>query len=60
MRDKKPFMEDLPRLFSLLEEGKIKPFISAKLPLLEARKANEMLEAGQVSGNIVLLAPELL
>ncbi len=60
MRDKKPFMEDLPLLFSLLEEGKIKPIIAAQLPLLEARKANELLESGQISGNIVLLTPELL
>ena len=48
MRDKKPFMEDLPLLFNLLAEGKIKPLISAQLPLLEARKANELLESGQV------------
>ena len=60
LRDKKPFMEDLPQLFKLLEVGKIKPVISAKLPILEARKANELLESGQVTGNIVLLAPELL
>jgi NADPH:quinone reductase-like Zn-dependent oxidoreductase len=60
LRDKKPFMEDLPKLFKLLEEGKIKPVISTKLPILEARKSNELLESGQVTGNIVLLAPELL
>jgi NADPH:quinone reductase-like Zn-dependent oxidoreductase len=60
LRDKKPFMDDLPLLFKLLEEGKIKPIIAATLPLLEARKANELLESGQVVGNIVLLAPELL
>ena len=60
LRDKNPFMEDLPKLFKMLEEGKIKPVIAAKLPLLEARKANEMLEAGQVTGNLVLLSPELL
>ncbi len=59
LRDKKPFMEDLPRLFKLLEEGKIKPIISTQLPLLEARKANELLESGQVAGNIVLLGPDL-
>jgi len=53
--DKKPFMEDLPKLFKLLEEGKIKPVIAARFPLLEARKANEMLERGQVTGNLVLL-----
>ena len=59
-RDKKPFMQDLPLLFNLLAEGKIKPLITAQLPLLEARQANELLESGQMTGNIVLLAPELL
>jgi len=60
LRDKNPFMEDLPRLFKMLEEGRIKPLIATKLPLLDAGKANELLESGQVTGNIVLLAPELL
>jgi NADPH:quinone reductase-like Zn-dependent oxidoreductase len=58
--DKQPFMDDLPVLFNLLEEGKIKPIIAKKFPILEAAKANELLESGQVIGNIVLLAPELL
>ena len=31
LRDKKPFMEDLPKLFKLLEEGKIKPVIDPKV-----------------------------
>ena len=56
----KPFKEDWGELFTLLEEGKIKPVIAEKFPLLEARKANELLESGQVTGNIVLLAPELI
>lgn len=60
MQNKKPFMEDLPLLFKLLEEGKIKPLIEGKFPILEAAKANELLESGQVTGNLVLLAPELL
>lgn len=55
-----PFKEDWGELFTLLEEGKIKPVIAEKFPLLEARKANELLEGGQVTGNIVLLAPELI
>jgi NADPH:quinone reductase-like Zn-dependent oxidoreductase len=58
--DKRPFMEDLPVLLNLLEKGKIKPIIGNKVPILEAAKANELLESGQVAGNIVLLAPELL
>ena len=55
-----PFKEDWGELFTLLEEGKIKPVIAEKFPLLEARKANELLESGQVTGNIVLLALELI
>jgi len=60
LRDKKPFLHDLPLLFKLLEEGQFKPLITARFPLLEAATANAMLESGQISGNIVLLAPELL
>lgn len=54
------FKEDWNTLFKLLGEGKIKPVIAAKLPLLEAKKGYQMLESGQVTGNIVLLTPELL
>jgi NADPH:quinone reductase-like Zn-dependent oxidoreductase len=55
-----PYLEDWAKLFVLLEEGKIKPIIMERYPILEAAKANELLESGQVAGNIVLLAPELL
>jgi NADPH:quinone reductase-like Zn-dependent oxidoreductase len=58
--NKQPFMDDLPVLFNLLREGKIKPIIAKKFPILEAAQANELLESGKVSGNVVLLAPELL
>ncbi|MFB0535027.1 MAG: medium chain dehydrogenase/reductase family protein [Anaerolineae bacterium] len=54
------FKEDWAKLFKLLEEGQIKPIIAEKFPILEAAKANELLESGQVTGNLVLLAPELL
>ena len=54
------FKEDWTALFKLLEDGKIKPVIVGKYPLLEAVKAYELLESGQVTGNLVLLAPELL
>jgi NADPH:quinone reductase-like Zn-dependent oxidoreductase len=54
------YLDDWATLFKLLEEGKIKPVIMAKYPILEAAKANELLESGQVIGNVVLLAPELL
>lgn len=52
--------EDWAKLFELLEAGKIDPIIAAQFPVLEARKANELLESGDVVGNIVLLAPELM
>ena len=58
--DKGPFMADLPVLFKLLEEGKIKPLITRKFSILEAARANELLESGQVIGNVVLLAMELV
>lgn len=59
-KDRRPFMTDLPILFDLLGAGKLKPLIAAKFPLLEAAQANQLLESGQVSGKIILLAPELL
>lgn len=54
----KPFREDWATLFKYLEEGKIKPIIHQKFPILEAPQANRLLESGQVVGNIVLLTPE--
>jgi NADPH:quinone reductase-like Zn-dependent oxidoreductase len=58
--DWRPFLEDWKKLFTLLEEGKINPVITARFPIMEASKANALLESGQVIGNIVLVAPELL
>ena len=39
--NRRPFLEDWAKLFKLLEEGKIKPVIADKFPILEAAKANE-------------------
>jgi NADPH:quinone reductase-like Zn-dependent oxidoreductase len=58
--NKRPFAEDWAALFKLLEEGKIKPVIAKEFPILEAAQANALLESGQVIGNVVLVAPELL
>ena len=58
--NRKPFLEDWVFLFRLLQEGKIRPVISGEFPLLEAARANALLESGQVVGNLVLVAPELL
>jgi NADPH:quinone reductase-like Zn-dependent oxidoreductase len=54
------YLEDWATLFRLLEEGRIKPIIMARFPLSEAAQANALLESGQVVGNVVLVAPELL
>jgi NADPH:quinone reductase-like Zn-dependent oxidoreductase len=47
-------------LFQLSAERKIEPIIYRKFPILEAAKANELLESGQVIGNVVLLSPDPL
>ncbi len=57
--NRRPFLEDWAMLFRLLEEGKIRPIIMQKFPILEAAQANALLESGQVVGNIVLVAPEI-
>lgn len=57
---RKPFLEDWAILFRLLAEGKIRPVISGRFPLLEGANANALLEGGQIVGNLVLVAPELL
>jgi NADPH:quinone reductase-like Zn-dependent oxidoreductase len=54
------FLEDWATLFRLLEEGQINPVIADIFPILEAAKANALLESGQVVGNIVLVTPQLL
>jgi NADPH:quinone reductase-like Zn-dependent oxidoreductase len=55
-KDRRPFKEDLPKLFELLRAGEIKPRIATRLGLLDGVKAQEMLERGGVQGKIVLMA----
>jgi NADPH:quinone reductase-like Zn-dependent oxidoreductase len=54
------YLEDWATLFQLLEDGMIEPVIAERYPILEAAQANALLESGQVTGTVVLLAPELL
>jgi len=58
--DVSEYKQDWTTLFELLAGGKIQPLIYMKFPLLEAVQAYQLLESGTVSGNIVLLSPELL
>ena len=48
------FRQDLMTLFDLLEQQKIKPLVTRRLPLIEARLAHELLGRGGVTGKIVL------
>jgi NADPH:quinone reductase-like Zn-dependent oxidoreductase len=54
------FIEDWTAQFKLLEEGRGKPIVAQKFPILIAAKAKKLLEGRQVTGNVVLLAQELL
>jgi len=53
-KDKKPFLEDLPKILALVARGNVEPVISAVYPLAEAAKALELLATGTVEGKIVL------
>lgn len=50
-----PAPQVLPELFALLAQGKLQPRIAARLPLDEAIRAHELLEAGGHAGTVVLL-----
>jgi NADPH2:quinone reductase len=49
------FRQDLIALFELLQQKKIKPLIAQRVPLAEARHAQELLGSGGVIGKIVLV-----
>ena len=49
------FRQDLIALFELLQQKKIKPLIAQRVPLAEARHAQELLAKGGVTGKIVLV-----
>jgi NADPH2:quinone reductase len=57
LRDRHPewFREDATTLFGLLSEGKLKPIVSERIPLVEARRAHENLGRGGVTGKQVLI-----
>ena len=57
LKRRKPawFREDLSALLELLRDGKIKPMIAERIPLSEARRAQELLGQGSVRGKLVLV-----
>jgi NADPH2:quinone reductase len=49
------FRQDLIALLDLLKQQKIKPLIAQRFPLVEARRAQELLAQGGVTGKFVLV-----
>jgi NADPH:quinone reductase-like Zn-dependent oxidoreductase len=49
------FRQDLIALFDLLKQKKIKPLVTQRLPLVEARQAQELLGKGGATGKILLV-----
>jgi NADPH:quinone reductase-like Zn-dependent oxidoreductase len=50
------YCETLTELLDLLAAGSIKPVVSARIPLVEAVRAHELLERGGYAGKVVLVA----
>lgn len=50
------FRQDLMALFDLLGQKRITPLIARRFPLVEARRAHELLGKGGVTGKIVLVS----
>ena len=49
------FRQDLMALLDLLQQKKLKPLVAQRFPLVEARRAQELLGEGGVTGKIVLV-----
>jgi NADPH:quinone reductase-like Zn-dependent oxidoreductase len=54
-KNPKLLREDLPKIFSSLAEKKIDPLVNHTFPLLDARRALELLASGRVEGKIILI-----
>ena len=55
-KDPTTFRQDLPKVFALLADKKIDPMVAKTFPLLDARKALELLATGTVEGKLVLFS----
>jgi len=54
-KDNAWYRETLTELLNSLAEGKIKPVVAERIPLLEAARAHELLERGGYAGKVVLV-----
>jgi NADPH:quinone reductase-like Zn-dependent oxidoreductase len=53
------YRDTLAELLDLLAEGRIKPLVAERIPLVEAARAHEVLERGGYAGKVVLVtSPE--
>lgn len=48
------FREDLTTLYMMLRERKVEPLIAERIPLVQARRAHELIGEGGVKGKLVL------
>ena len=55
IHDQTTIQEDLGRLLELLNQGKLKPIVAAKLPLTQITRAHELMDTAGVAGKIVLV-----
>ncbi len=54
-RDRRPFLEDLPKIFELLGEGRIQPRIAGRVSLADVPGVHAALERGGVDGKFVIV-----
>ena len=54
-KDNAWYRETLTKLLDLLAEGRIKPVVAERIPLVEAVRAHELLERGGYAGKVVLI-----
>jgi NADPH:quinone reductase-like Zn-dependent oxidoreductase len=55
-KDNAWYRATLQELLNLLRDGKLKPVIGARVPLLEAPRAHALVESGQAVGKVLLVA----
>ena len=52
------YHQDLAKLVELLSQGKIKPIVAERIPLVEAARAHKLFESSTMIGKIVLICNE--
>lgn len=57
-KDNSWYRETLSELIKMLSSGSIRPVIGARVPLLEVRRAHQIVEQGSVVGKVVLICNE--